>query len=359
MTIFWINLLVVFIVSFFARYFATITCTTNVLISIKPNKILVFVALLPLVLISGLRKDIGDTGFYKYAYKISDFTWNHIKSEKDIGFGIFQMFLKKFSDDPQIMVFTTALITNVLVILVLYKYSRLFELSMYVYITGGWYLVSMNGIRQSLAAAIIFTATKFLIEGNWKKYILIVLIASTFHQSALILIPIYFLVRFKAWSKTTFILIFCSILLVIVFNQFTSVLFAAIENTQYGQYKDFVAQGANVFRVAVYAVPLVIAYLGREKLREIYPDCDYIVNMSIINVVFMIVSTQNWIFARFSIYFGLYQIILISWIVKVFNEKDQKLVYYAILVFYFIYYYYENVRSLNIIYRSDFIKFFS
>ena len=59
--------------------------------------------------------------------------------------------------------------------------------------------------------------------------------------------------------------------------------------------------------------------------------------MSLLGLVFMIISTQNWIFARFSIYFGLYQLILISWIIKLFTEKDQKLIYYAILVFYFIY----------------------
>ena len=57
------------------------------------------------------------------------------------------------------------------------------ELSLYVYITGGLFLVSMNGIRQLLAAAIAFTATKYLIDGNWIKYFLIVLFASLFHQS--------------------------------------------------------------------------------------------------------------------------------------------------------------------------------
>ena len=118
---------------------------------------------------------------------INDFTWEFITSQKDIGFGILQMILKKYSDDPQIMIFTTALITNVLIVFVLYKYSRMFELSTYVYITGGLFLVSMNGIRQVLAAAIIFTATKYLINGNWFMYFLIVLFASTFHQSALIL----------------------------------------------------------------------------------------------------------------------------------------------------------------------------
>ena len=42
------------------------------------------------------------------------------------------------------------------------------ELSLYVYIASGMYLVSMNGVRQYLTAAIIFTATKYILDGNWK-----------------------------------------------------------------------------------------------------------------------------------------------------------------------------------------------
>ena len=70
-------------------------------------------------------------------------------------------------------------------------------------------------LGKCLAAAIIFTATKYLINGNWIKYFLIVLFASTFHQSALILIPIYFFVRYKAWSKATLLLLVFSVVIVI------------------------------------------------------------------------------------------------------------------------------------------------
>jgi transmembrane protein EpsG len=358
MDILWFNLAVVFTFSFFARYFAVPTITTISNVPIKPNKILVFGAVLTSVLISGLRSNIGDTYFYRHAYESNDFTWNSIKEGENIGFGVFQMFLKQYSDDGQVMIFTAALITNSLIFLVLYKYSRMFELSAYVYITSGMYLVSMNGLRQFLTAAIVFTATKFLIDGSWKRYILVVLFASTLHESALILIPIYFLVRFKAWSKATFVLIFSSIVLAIGFDKFSVILFSAIENTQYGHYSDFQEGGTNIFRVAVHAAPVVIAYFGREKLAKIFPNSDYIVNMSILDLVFMIISTQNWIFARFTIYFGLYQLILISWLVKVFSEKDQRLVYYAILVCYLLYFYYEHVISLNIVYRSNFIQLF-
>ncbi|MDQ0198786.1 transmembrane protein EpsG [Neobacillus ginsengisoli] len=323
--------------------------------SIKPNKFLAFGVLFSLAVISGLRSNIGDTYFYKHSFEINNYTWDFVKSQKEIGFGILQMILKRYSSDPQILLLTTAIITNVLIIIVLYKYSRMFELSTYVYITGGWFLVSMNGIRECLAAAIVFTATKFLIDGSWKRYILVVLFASTFHESALVLIPIYFLSRYRAWSKATFILLGLSVLIVLGFDKFSSVLFSAIKDTEYGHYQNFNEGGANTLRVAVFGVPIIISYFGREKLRGIFPESDYIVNMSIIGFIFMIVSTQNWIFARFSIYFELYQLILISWIVKLFNQKDQRVVYYLILVCYLIYYYYESVKSLNIIYQSNYI----
>src|SRR5690606_6683100 len=126
----------------------------------------------------------------------------------DFGFGILQMLLKNYiSENPQILIFTTALLTNVFIVLTLFKYSKMVELSLYVYITGGLFLVTMNGIRQTLAAAIAFAATKYLIEGDWKKYFAVILIASTFHQTALLLIPVYFIVQLPAWSKMTVFLI--------------------------------------------------------------------------------------------------------------------------------------------------------
>ncbi|MGE6538048.1 EpsG family protein [Bacillus luti] len=351
MTILWMNLFIVFILAFFARYSA-IPVTTG-FVMLKPSRLLILMATTSLVLVSGFRNNIGDTYFYMHAYKVTDFNWENVQNSKNIGFGILQMILQMYTSDPQVLIFVTALITNILIVAVLYKYSRMIDLSLYVYIASGMYLVSMNGVRQYLTAAIIFAATKYILDGNWKKYFLVVLFASTFHQSALVLIPIYFVVRRKAWSTITFILLSLAVLIVIGFNQFAEIFFATIGDTQYGHYKDFQEGGANVLRVAVDATPLILAFIGRHKLRELFPQSDYIVNMSLLGLVFMIISTQNWIFARFSIYFGLYQLILISWVVKLFTDKDQKFIYYAILVCYFIYFVYEHVITLRIIYKSN------
>ncbi|MGW5951450.1 EpsG family protein [Bacillus mycoides] len=352
MTILWMNFAIVFILAFFARYFAVPVTTGTTLI--KPNQFLILLAVLSLVLVSGLRNNIGDTYFYMHAYKVAEFNWEYIQNNKDMGFNIFQMILKGYTNNPQAMVFITALITNLLIVFTLYKYSRLIEISLYVYIASGMYLVSMNGIRQYLAAAIVFTATKYIFDGNWKMYVLIVLFASTFHQSALVLIPVYFLIRRRAWSGITFLLLFLAVLIVIGFNQFTEVLFKAIEDTQYSQYKEFHEGGANILRVAVDSTPLILAYIGKDRLREIFPECDVIVNMALLGTVFMFISTQNWIFARFSIYFGLYQLILIAWVIKLFTKKDRKLIYYSILLCYFIYFVYEHIITLGVIYKSNY-----
>jgi transmembrane protein EpsG len=354
MTVLWINLTIVFLCSILSRYFSRVLVFNDSLVSLKPNKLFAFITIISFILVSGLRNNIGDTPFYIHTFNINNFTWDYVKSQDDIGFGILQMILKRYSDDPQILIFTTAVITNALIIIGLFKYSRLVELSTYVYITGGLFLVTMNGIRQCLATAIIFSATKYLIEGKKFRYITVVIFASFFHQSALILIPIYFLVRYRAWSKATLILLLFSVLIVLGFNEFSKVLFSAIQDSQYGVYSQFNEGGANIIRVIVFAVPIVIAFFGREKLREIYPDSDVIINMAIIGLAFMIISIGNWIFARFNIYFELYQIILISWVVKVFRSKDQKLVYYAIVLCYFAYYYYESVMNLNIKYGSNY-----
>ncbi len=349
----WINLGNVFMLSLFARYFSRPIYSEGLTYKPKYNRIYLLGVILSLVVIAGFRSNIGDTVAYIYSFENKSYTLSGVLNSNDVGFNLLQLLIQIYTDDAQVLIFITSLITNTLIILILSRYSRILEISTYVYITGGLFLVSMNGIRQVLAAAIIFTATKFLINGNWVAYFFIVGIASTFHQSALILLPIFFLVRYKAWSRATIILLFFSAVIVIGYNQFSTILFSAIENTQYGHYSNFNEGGANIVRVVVYAAPIFLAYLGRDKLRIIFPSNDYIVNMALVGLLFMIISTQNWIFARFSIYFNLYQLIIVSWVVKLFREKEQRFVYYSLIICYFIYYFYESIISLNIEYKSN------
>lgn len=354
MGILWINLFVVYLSSFCARYFSSPMDRAPY---IKPNKFLIFISTISLVLVAGLRNNIGDTPLYMHSYRlIDDSGFKNLSFEGDFGFNFFQLVLHRTSEDPQLLIFVSALITNILIVWVLCQYSRMIEISLYVYITLGMFTVSMNGIRQYLAAAIVFTTTKFILNGDWKKFFIIVLFASTIHKTALILLPIYFIVRREAWTKTTFSFLTFGVIIAIGYGQFSSALFSVIENSQYGHYQNFSEGGANIIRVAVSGIPLIFAFLGREKLRELWPKSDYIVNLTLLGFIFMVISTQNWIFARFNIYFGLFSLILTSWLLHLFTERNRRFIYYCLLLFYFIYFYYESVIALHIEYRSDFLK---
>src|SRR5690625_5653469 len=125
MGLLWMNLLIVFIFSLLARYYAKPVYRKKFAVPIRPNLYLVFGPRSSLVTIAGLRSNIGDTYSYKDAYEFNDYTWELILSEKDKGFGVLQMLLQNYvSDDPQILIFVTALLTNALIVFVLYKYSR-------------------------------------------------------------------------------------------------------------------------------------------------------------------------------------------------------------------------------------------
>ena len=72
---------------------------------------------------------------------------------------------------------------------------------------GSYYLDWMNGIRQCVAMC----AFVFIIEYSWKKkfltYLFFILLASTIHKSALILIPLYFILQINTKLTNRYLLL--------------------------------------------------------------------------------------------------------------------------------------------------------
>jgi len=93
------------------------------------------------------------------------------------------------------------IITSFIILLLFFrefkKYSPYIWLSVLMFITVGQFYTSFNIIRQIIAVAIIFSGSKYLYERNLSKYIFIVLLASTFHKTSIIMILFYFILNFK------------------------------------------------------------------------------------------------------------------------------------------------------------------
>lgn len=339
-----INLFIVYISSFFARL--------NVKEKIlevdykKYNKIFILIAMLSLIIVSGFRYESG-TDFYTYT-EIFESTANSptidLLEGTDIGFTIFCRILSNISKDPQIMFLGAAIITNILVVIVLSKFSNKFELSMWLYITTFAYYSTFNGLRQWMAAAIVFTGTKYLIkERSFTKYLPIILFASLFHASALVMLLVYFIIDSNTFSKRNLVMILLFMLAVFAYGQFLPVLEGLLGVTQYAHYIDIFksdTNGIHPLRLIVYFLPIGVACLYYKVLnpnKDKY--IDRIINLCIIGFLIMFMALRQVFFARLIFYFDLYYLLLIPMIIDIGDKSFKRLFYYIIAVGYFAFSY--------------------
>lgn len=308
-----------------------------------------------LILVSGLRSGIGDTYFYKHSYELLVQNPNQFKVDGDFALNLLSLFLMQISTDPQILIFTVALITNILNVIMFNKYRSYLELQVYMYITSGYYITTMNGLRQCLAAALLFACTQLIIKGKFIPYCICVMLISTFHESALAMIPIYFVVRQEAWSKKMVIFIGLAVVGIFGYDIISPIIFKALESTSYGHYSQFNEGGSSAMRTLVNLVPVILAYIKRHELKEKWPNNNIFVNMSIINVVFVAFGMFNWIFNRVALHFQLYNFVLLPYLIKnCFNGKERRLLYLGFLACYFFFFYYEQVIGMGMSYPTNF-----
>lgn len=307
-----------------------------------------------LIVFAGFRTGaIGDTGMYMHSYRLYVSNPETVRFDRDAGFTILNLILIQISSDPQVLVFVTSLIINLCNMIVFYKYSSYLELEVYIYIAAGYLTVTMNGMRQCIAAALLFLFNYLIVNGKFKVYLIVVLLVSTIHASALIMIPVYFIVRQEAWSKTVIVMMVLACIGVVFYNVLSPILFKVLENTQYAGYSEFNEGGSSIMRTIVNIVPIFLAYMKRNELKEIWPESNIFVNMALLNVIFVAFGMFNWIFNRFAIYMQLYNFILIPYIIRYcFKGKERRLLYLGVIACYFVFFYREQVIGMNMSYPS-------
>lgn len=321
----------------------------------KYNNLFIAIALISLILVSGFRYKVG-TDYFQYAEIYTVFAPDAIISEsEEPGFMWLCKFLNGFSKDPQLMFLVSAIITNILIVLTLKKYSTKFELSMFLYITTFTYYSTMNGVRQWIAGSITFIAFRYLEERKFAKYLIMILLASTIHLSAIIMVPIYFIVNRETFSKKNLIMILIFILAAFFYDKFSVIFFGAISDSKYAHYVSADGNGVNPIRVAVYMVPLILTLIN---YKNINPNnerkIDIILNLCIISILIWLISINNMFFARLTFYFDLYYLILIPKIVSIGENEIRRFMYYSILCAYFLFSYILLIAGDSWIYPYTF-----
>ena len=315
----------------------------------------VLIIIIPMIIAAALRSsNIGDTAAYISGFRNTVPSFSQIPvtlaaEGKDKGFGVFNILVKMFiGDHYQIYFGIIAAICLLCVAVVYKKYSCNFAISMFLFLASSDYIQwTHNGMRQFIAVCIIFAATGLLLKKKYIPYILVVLLAYTIHATALLMIPVCFIVQGKGWNVKS-VLFTVAVLIAINFSgALSDTIVEFMSDTQYSNEVDqfLETEGTNLLRVVVFAIPPMLALAFRRYVSEAKsPILDLSVNMSIISMGAYIISavTSGIFIGRIPIYFSLYNYILLPWLVEnVFTKRSRRLIYAGIILCYAYFYYYQ------------------
>ncbi len=301
----------------------------------------------------GMRKNVADTSIYISMFNgiPTDFStaWNQIDWEgKNPGFDIFNIIFKCFiSQDYQWWLMTIAIISGVCMMVVLRKYSCNFFYSCFLFMILLTFTWMINGMRQFISVSILFLCCDWIKDGKLVRFIAVVLLMSTFHLTAILMIPIYFIVRSKPWSGRIGLFIVGIILICIFSEPFFKGVDSALGNTAYSgatsQFAD--DDGVHPFKFLFAAVPPCIAFWKRDLLEPYYekntmlPIC---INMSLVAacLFFVGIFTSGILIGRLPVFAEVYDLILIPYLLRVcFTKKERNMVnsvYTIVSIVYFL-----------------------
>lgn len=209
--------------------------------------------------------------------------------------------------------------------------------------------LTLNIVRQGVAMAIVFYAFSFIIERNFKKYLFWMIIATLFHYSAILLLPIYFLNRFikpELTNRTNqlriIMLAICTAILIPVC--LAIVPYVPIFN-KYSTYIDIGSMGSNI----QFYIKLVIIILISMLIRLSYKNKNYTLMLfyalSMLELALLFSGFFVGMTRRVSIYLIPYSVLLVPMIIQTIPPGYIKtigkltVVLYVVAAFLMLYYF--------------------
>lgn len=311
---------------------------------------------LPYIIWTGFRVDsFGDTGAYRKIFQgVSDITQMSeylAENTKDKGFSVLMMIMKSIIGNRDVVFFLIIAIFQLGCIIYVYrKFSSDYWISLLLFILSTDYLSWMhNGMRQFIAVTMIFACTSLILKNKYVSVIGIILLASTIHGTALIMIPILFIVHGKAWNKKCLFFLLCGGIAILFIDRFTPIMNSLLADTQYSDLMTnetwATDDGTSIIRVLVYSVPALLAIVGKKYIDQANdPFVDFCVNCSMVTMVlYFIASVSSGIYVgRLPIYTSMYGYILMPWLINhMFNRESAKLVRVLMIGAYCMFYYYQ------------------
>ncbi len=303
---------------------------------------------IPLVLIGALRWNVG-TDYWQYARNYNNYVinvWNDFISYSDPGIKMIAWLGSLIFDDYSSMFFLASFITITLYLTTIRKYSNAVLFSILLYILVGSWLGSFNGVKQYLAAAIIFAGHRYIFNKMFIKYFLVIVTASFFHISAWIMLLLYWVPLKKLKFKQIFIIILISSLTLFSYEQ----IFQLIENIRKDSFdmNEYVNRQVNYLRILVYISPLLY-YLFFTVKSKLNNQAHFYINLLFVNAILAIITSQSAYLARFVIYTQSFLILGLPLLINHENKYINFLSKFVIVTLFLLFWWVDTTKSSSLI----------
>ena len=255
-------------------------------------------------LVSGFRFEhlTGDLMKYQWNYvdyQNYEYLSEHLLNEGiNTGFFWFSKFISTLSNgDFQVFLMVVAIIIEVAVAVVVYKYSPLPWISYLVWNCIGFYIFGFSALKQSLAMAFVMLAMDAVLESRLRRFLVLTLIAGFIHFPAFAFLPAYWIAKAKIRPLT--IIGYVAAALVILAFQGPIVRFVTDIYYEDGEMMlaDSAALGGRFFMmVVILSMGICLKGFSDRRFEKTF-------NMMVVAAIFQMFSGYDNIFTRFADYY--------------------------------------------------------
>ncbi len=215
---------------------------------------------------------------------------------KELGYDMLNVVIGLVTMNRYVFIFIVTVIIYALVFASLRRYASNYPMALVMFM-GLWFFFTFTYLRQVLAASIAWLAVDYAIRRRPVPFFTIVLLAFSFHNSAIVFAPFYFVPQRKMGSNTVILtMIVCGIIGIIgptdaLFSQFGSLSGSEQRVSQYSTE----AEGGG-FRID-YLIEAVV-FLSYILLRYDHIDDDdaeqvTLLNMALVFCAILLVFTKS------------------------------------------------------------------
>lgn len=317
----------------------------------KEKRIFEISILIFLCIISGTRYNLGGTDYfvYKTVYDvvptINEFNFESVQNINgtfgmEKGYLLYNSIIKTLGFSFYGFTLINSIIFYTCLYIGLKRYIKNFNFFLIIFLYKMFFYDTFISMRQSVSMVIFFIALQFIEKKKPVKYWMLCTIALFFHNSAIILFPLYFIRNFKISKKTFMIINIVGLIFLIlnitgifVFNPINviNILFSnnSIALEKSNSYFD-ITEKISIIHSLEYFVIAIILYFNYEYIQNKNDKSKLVINIFIILMFIFTVMRGFVIITRIKDYFLWTYSIILYYLME--NQEIKKKNIIAILV---------------------------